>query len=404
MHTKDLLRTASDGLTANKGRAALTMLGIIIGVGSVVLMVSIGNSFQRYILEQIDTIGTNTIDVFPVGLEKFGGNLDSVTFDDADAIARLSTVTNVTPVIIISKPVSFDREQRAPLVLGANKFIFENYGLKLDQGRLLDDSDNEGAKYVAVISSQTASELFGDLNPIGKKVTISGYPFTVVGTLKSLGSLLLQDLDTPVYVPFTTARAVTNQKYLSYVTLKAKGDTELATQDVKSLLRQRHGISNPDNDSDKDDFNARSAEQVTSIVSSVTLGLTVFLGLVAGISLLVGGIGIMNIMLVAVTERTREIGLRKAVGAQARDILLQFLIEAVTLTVIGGLIGILGGAGIGWLLSLAAAKLLGSFSFSLSIFAVLLAVGMAVGTGLVFGLYPAQRAAALSPIEALRYE
>jgi putative ABC transport system permease protein len=404
MLTSDLLRTASAGLSANKGRAALTMLGIVIGVGSVVLMVSIGRSFQNYILAQIDTIGTNTIDVFPVGLEKFGGNLDSIAFDDVDAIAGLSTVESVSPVIIVSHPVSYGREQRSPMVMGATKEIFRNYGLKLGDGRLLDDRDNESARFVAVVSSKTAEELFGDVNPIGKRIVISGFSFTVVGTLQSLGSLLLQDLDTPVYIPFNAARSVTGQQYVTFATMKAKSDTQLAIADITSLLRQRHGIINPENDPDKDDFNARSAEQVTTIVNSVTLGLTVFLGIVAGISLLVGGIGIMNIMLVAVTERTREIGLRKAVGAHGRDILLQFLLEAVTLTLVGGVVGVILGGAIGWTLTALASQFLGTVEFALSIPAVLLAIAMAGGTGLLFGIYPAQRAAALSPIEALRYE
>jgi len=404
MLLSDILSTALAGITVNKGRAALTMLGIIIGVASVVLMVSMGKSFQNYILTQIAAVGTNTMDVFPVGFEKFGGNLDSLTFDDYEAVKRLSTVENVAPVILVSESAHYGKEEVNPLIFGTTETIFPNYSLKLESGRLLDQSDIDGARFVAVISGQSAIDLYGDANPIGKKVTIGSYSYTIVGLLQSQGSLLLQDLDMPIYIPFTTAKAVTGQKYLSYMTLKTIGDPSLAKQDITQLLRQRHHISNPADDPDKDDFQARSAEQITSIVSSVTLGLTVFLSLVAGISLLVGGIGIMNIMLVSVTERTREIGLRKAVGATPQDILLQFLLEAVALTFTGGFIGIVIGLGMGWLLSALAESVLGDFPFIISFSAIFMAVVMAIGTGLLFGLYPAKRAASLHPIEALGFE
>ena len=388
----------------NKSRSSLTMLGIIIGVASVVLMVSMGKSFQNYILTQIQSIGTNTVDVFPVGLEKQGGNMQSLTFEDYNAVKKLSTVENVAPVILVGKSVKYGKDEVSPMVMGTYEGIFQNYNLKLDKGRLLDTSDRDGARSVAVISYKTAKDLFGDANPLGKHVTIGDASFTVVGTIQSQGSLLLSNLDTPVYIPFSTAKALTGQKNLTYMTLKAKGDPAIAQADITSLLRQRHRIINPTNDPDKDDFVARSAEQITSIVNSVTLGLTVFLSLVAAISLLVGGIGIMNIMLVSVTERTREIGLRKAVGARRRDILLQFLIEAVALTFTGGAVGIVIGLLMGFGLSALAAKALGTFAFVASFSSILLAVVMAVGTGLLFGIYPARRAARLDPIEALRFE
>ena len=401
---RDLLTTAFKGITVNKSRSALTMLGIIIGVASVVLMVSMGRSFQNYILTQIAAFGTATIDVFPQGLEGGGGNLQSITFEDYEAIKRLPTVQNVAPVILVTKPVQYGKEEVSPMVMGTYNQLLENYGLDLASGRLLEAGDEEGARTVAVLSDQTAEDLFGDLNPLGKKVTIGENSFTVVGVLEPQGSALMAQLDTPVYIPFSTARAITSQKYLSFMTLKAVGDPVFAQQDIVATLRQRHRIDNPENDTEKDDFVARSAEQITSIVGTVTLGLTVFLSLVAAISLLVGGIGIMNIMLVSVTERTREIGLRKAVGARRRDILRQFLLEAVALTFTGGAVGIVLGLLAGFGLSALANAALGQFSFAVSLPSILLAVAMAVGTGLVFGLYPAQRAAKLDPIEALRFE
>ena len=404
MRSTDLFATAQRGLTANKTRSALTMLGIIIGVASVVLMLSIGRSFQGYILGLIESIGTNTLEVIPTGFQKFGGNLDTLKFEDYQDVRHLSTVESVAPVIIVAQQVHYGKEEVNPLVFGSLPTIFPNYALKLAEGRFLDDADDSGAKSVAVVSGKTATDLFGDQDPLGRRIDIGGFSFTVVGVLQSQGSLLLSDLDKPVYIPFSTARAITGQKYLSYMTMRSIGDPVLAKQDVTELLRQRHHIKNPEDDPARDDFIARSAEQVTSIVSSVTLGLTIFLALVAAISLLVGGIGIMNIMLVSVTERTREIGLRKAVGARKQDILLQFLLEAVALTFTGGAVGIIIGITVGWGLIALASLALGAVAFSLSIWAIVLAVGMAVFTGLVFGLYPARKASNLSPMEALRYE
>ena len=404
MLTRDLILTASAGLTANKGRALLTMLGVIIGVASVVLMVSVGRSFQNYILTQIEAFGTDTIDVFPSGLEKFGGNLESLTYEDFEAINQLPTVMLAGPIIVVGQKVTYGREEIGPMIMGSDRAFVENYRLKIGTGRGLDDTDEAGAKAVTILGAQAVEDLFGDAQPLGKRVTIGTQSFTVVGTLEKQGSALSAQLDSFVIVPFSTARALTGQKHLSFVTVRAEGDPNVAAQDIMALLRERHNIENPENDPGKDDFVARSADQVTAIVSSVTMGLTVFLSLIAAISLLVGGIGIMNIMLVSVTERTQEIGLRKAIGARKIDILLQFLLESVTLTVTGGIIGIIIGISSGWILARIADKVLGEFDFVLSIWAIVLAIIMAVGTGLIFGIYPARKAANLHPIEALRFE
>lgn len=404
MFTRDLLKTAYKGITINKTRTGLTMLGIIIGVASVVLMVSMGSSFQNYILAQVNSVGTKTMAVLPAGLQKFGGNLQGLTVEDYNAIKQLSTVTSVAPVIIIAKPVSYGKDQISPLVAGTYPEMIDNYSMKLATGRLLDKSDNEGAKSVVIIGGQVAEDLFGNDQPLDKQLKIGDFSFTIVGVLQKAGSALLSQLDSIVMMPFSVARAVSGQKYLSYINLQSKGDGALTKEDITLLLRQRHRLDNPTNDPDKDDFIVRGTEQAAAVLDSVTLGLTVFLSLVAAISLIVGGIGIMNIMLVSVTERTKEIGLRKAVGAKRRDILLQFLIEAVVLTVLGGLIGIVIGVAFGWLLSLVAARALGSFDFIVSISSIVFAVLMSIGTGLLFGVYPARKASMLTPMEALRYE
>lgn len=404
MLIKDIIGTASKAIFVNKNRSLLTMLGIIIGVASVVLMVSIGRTFQAYILSQIDSIGTNLVEVIPTGLEKFGGNLEGLTYDDYVAVRGLSTVERVSPVILISNSIKYGEEEITPLIMGAYKEFGVNYGLTVDRGRELMPSDEQGASTVAVIGAQTAEDLFGNAEPLGKRLKIGDATFSVVGVLEKKGSFLLQDFDKIVLVPFSTARSVTGQRHLTYMTMRAVGDPDLAVQDITELLRDRHRIKNPENDPDKDDFIARTSEQATQTIGAVTLGLTVFLSLVAAISLLVGGIGIMNIMLVSVTERTREIGLRKALGAKRRDILLQFLFEAVSLTLTGGAIGLAFGIFFGWFLTQLAAKALGEIHFILSGSSVILALVMAVGTGLIFGIFPAKKAASLSPMEALRFE
>ncbi|MBT4240487.1 FtsX-like permease family protein, partial [Candidatus Peribacteria bacterium] len=338
-------------IKSNGTRSLLTMLGIIIGVGAVILMLSVGRSFESYILNQIDSFGGNVMDVYPTGLEKFGQVLDTVTIDDYEATTKLTSVDSIAPVIFIPELVHFGSEEESVLIFGTTKEIFDNYGLEISKGRLLTDQDIKRAKSVAVVSHNTAESLFGSKNPIDKSVKIGSRHFNVVGVLKSVGSLMLQDLDEPVYVPFTAAKSMMDRSYLDYISMQAIGDDELARSDVTALLRQRHRINNPDDDPDKDDFIVRSAAQAAGVIETVALGITLFLSIVAGISLLVGGIGIMNIMLVAVSERTPEIGLRKAVGAKKKDILLQFLIESVVLTLIGGAIGIIGSTIIGILLS-----------------------------------------------------
>ncbi len=405
MLTSDLIGTSLTGLKRQKIRSLLTALGVIIGVGSVVLMISIGSSFQNYILSQLDQFGGNVFEIHAKGLQEMGKETLTITFDDYEALSRLSTVTSVAPVIFVTQPVSYGDKDLNPFVFGTTKELLENWSMTTDKGRLLDDGDVNAARNIAVLGSKAAEDLFPNEDPIGKRITVGERKFTVVGVLKSLGSPLAASMDTPVYIPLTVAKSMMGRdRYIDYISLQSIVDTELAQLDIESVLRQRHQIDNPENDPKKDDFIARSVEQAASVIGSVTLGITIFLGLIAGISLIVGGIGIMNIMLVSVTERTREIGLRKAVGARKRDILWQFLLEAVVLTVIGGVIGIIVAITFGFLLSLIAKALLGSFEFFLPMSAIILAVGMAVGTGLIFGLYPARRAANLSPMEAMRWE
>ena len=404
MLLSDIISSASEGLRRNRMRSLLTTLGITIGVGSVVRMLSVGSSFEAYIEGQLEGISAKAIDVYPKGVERFGMSLDTITQGDADAVARLSTVQHVAPSIFVPFPIRYEGEESKPFTLGTTPGLYINYGIEAEEGRLMSDLDQKGAKFVAVLGPETAEDLFENESAVGKRVTIGTYKFTVIGVTKSKGSLTGQDMDKMVTIPLSVAKSITGQDYMSYITLQAVGDVDLAMDDIRLLLRQRHKIDNPDDDHAKDAFLARSTEQATEILGTVTMSLTVFLALIAGISLVVGGIGIMNIMLVSVTERTKEIGLRKAVGASRRDILLQFLYEAVFLTGLGGTIGILGGMGLAYLLASLANSYLGDFPFAISWTAVILSLFMAFGTGILFGIYPAKKAAALSPMEALRFE
>ncbi|MDO8649322.1 MAG: ABC transporter permease [Candidatus Peregrinibacteria bacterium] len=408
MLLSDTLITAYRGVTANVSRALLTMLGIIIGVGSVVLMSAIGASMQGVILGQISSLGAKSMVIFPGQMEggpnSVGAGHDSLTFDDVEALRKLRTIENVAPVIFVTGTSSYGNSESSPQVFGVTEDFFLNQTISATEGRLLDASDVEGGKAVAVLAPDAKEKLFGSVDPLGKRLKIGSLHYTVVGVSKALGSQFFQNADDRIYVPFTVARTVSGQKFVNYITMLATENFDIAFDDVKSLLRQRHSIENPEDDPKDDDFIVRSSAQANDILGSVSLGLTLFITTIAAISLLVGGIGIMNIMLVSVTERTREIGLRKAIGARPKDILFQFLIESVLLTVIGGMIGMAFGIGIAFLAAVGISGLLSTYHFAVSMPSILASLLMAAITGLVFGISPARRASRLHPIDALRYE
>ena len=406
MHFNDTMTSAFKGVTANVTRSMLTMLGIIIGVGSVVLMTSIGASVQGSILSQVSTLGAQSMILVP-GKDPQGPGMpvgaESVTLDDVETLGRLGTVKTVAPVILVDGIAVAGREQVQHQILGTTEHFFRNQSITVERGRLLDPADEKGS-FVAVLGPDTATSLFGDRDPLGQRIKILDRSFTVVGVLHPVGSQFFQSIDERIYIPLTAAKILTGNNHVSFVTMQAATNIDLAIADAEALIRQRHRIRNPEGDPANDDFHIHSAEQATQTLGAVSLALTALLSAIAGISLVVGGIGIMNIMLVAVTERTREIGLRKAVGARRRDILLQFLTEAVMLTGIGGLIGLGAGLGLGFVASLLVKNVLSSYAFSVSIPSILLSIVVSAATGLIFGLYPARRAAMLSPMEALRYE
>ncbi len=402
------MRAAFKGVTVNAMRSLLTMLGIIIGVGSVVLMSSVGQSMEGVILGQISSLGPKSMVIFPGqqegGPQALATGHDSLTFEDLRELETLKTVHNFAPVIFLKGVTSYGREEGNPQAFGITENFFKNQNIRAVQGRLIDRDDIEGGKEVAVLAPDTVEKFFGSIDPLGKRLKIGDKHFTVIGITNSLGSQFFQNADDRVYVPYSVAKEATGQKFLNYVTMEATGEFELAFDDVKTLLRRRHGIDNPDDDPKKDDFIVRSSAQANEILSSVSLGLTMFITTIAAISLLVGGIGIMNIMLVSVTERFQEIGLRKALGAKGRDILLQFLLEAIFLTLIGGFVGVVGGIVIAFFAASIVTKLLSTYVFAVSVKSTVAAFFMAFLTGLIFGISPARRAASLHPIAALRYE
>jgi len=405
MLLKDTLKIALRGITTNPSRSFLTMLGIIIGVSSVVLMTSIGASIQGLILSQVSSIGADTIVVIPGRERGLRPELtNSLTFDDAAEIEKLKTVSKISPVVTVSEIISYGREDQAPEIMGVDEKFFAMQGVKIARGRLFEETDVRGAKPVIVLGKEIAENLFANQDPLDKRVKIGDQSLTVIGIAAEIGTQGFNNMDKRTYIPVSTARVISGKKFPTVIILKSADQVDLTIEDVKSLLRQRHRIKNPENDASKDDFFVRSAAQALDILGTVTVSLTIFLSAIAGISLVVGGIGIMNIMLVAVTERTREIGLRKAVGAKKADILKQFLIESIVLTSIGGLIGLLTGLGISMTGALVAQRFLPDYAFAISIPSALLALFVAAATGLIFGIYPAKKAAELRPIEALRYE
>jgi putative ABC transport system permease protein len=400
------LRTALTGLTTNKLRATLTMLGIIIGVASVVALMSVGEGVEASITGEIQGLGANLI--FVIADQPEDSTVPAyLTTADAEALAdpfNTPALVAVSPAMQGQLRVSHDDEDATLTISGTNGDYDEVRSLDLSMGGFLTDADLDEQAKVAVLGWGAYRDLFeeGDY-PVGQTITIDGIRFEVVGVVEEQGGFGGDD-DT-LYVPLTTAqtrffpqRTLSGERPVAAIYVSAVDETmvDFATQQMESVLRERHGLSADD----PDDFQIISQQQVLDIASQITGILTIFLGAIAGISLLVGGIGIMNIMLVSVTERTREVGIRKAVGATKRDILVQFLLEAIVLSLLGGLLGIALGIIGANLIS----KLAPDLTTVVTVQTMVLAAGVASVIGLVFGTYPAMRAASLRPIEALRYE
>jgi len=403
------IKIAFQALFLNKLRSFLTMLGIIIGVGSVVAMFSIGAGAQQSVLGSIQDMGSNLIIINPGNPEEenymgaqlaFGTQQAELTIDDLRAIEREATlIIDVAPVIFSSSVASYLNKSTQPTVFASTEDGQEIYNMKIDKGNFYSRSDVSNALNVAVIGQTVVKSLFGKTDPIGKIIKLDGKNFKVIGTLEARGTDALgNDQDSSISIPVTTAQ---DKLYGldSYNMIMAQSVSEkdigAASEEIKSILRRHRNIKF----GEKEDFMVQNQTQVLDMVNTVTGIFTIVIAGIASISLLVGGIGIMNIMLVSVTERTREIGIRKAIGAENRDILIQFLVESIVLSITGGILGIL--------FAISVSALLSRFTVlvtSITVFPVILAISFSTVIGLFFGIFPAMRAARLNPIDALRYE
>ena len=398
-------RIAVTALRANKMRSILTTLGIIIGVAAVIAVVSIVQGLQFMITKELQGVGATFIAVNPKF--EFGPAAMSrqvrLTWEDGEAIRdHIAGVRLISPVMLGNQTAKYGDRQHKPLVFGVNENWPDIANQAVDRGRFFSTVDLEHRRKVAVVGTRVVDELRLGSQPIGKEIYIGSLPVTVIGVLEKRGQSLGQDSDDVVFVPFDTAKMLFGNAAADKVLLRLQAESTGVVQRVKDeitqLLRQRHKIPK----GEPDDFEVQLQDEILKSVGSVLGYVTAVVGGVVGIALLVGGIGIMNIMLVSVTERTREIGVRKAVGARRQDILIQFLIEAVTLSLLGGAIGLLSGYGLG----AGVAKILpGDWPAAhVPLWAVLVASGFSGMVGVFFGIYPAGKAARLDPIEALRYE
>ncbi len=396
---------ALQALKANKMRSFLTMLGIIIGVGAVVVMMSIGQGSQAQMMARINSLGTNMLMVMPGASGSFGvrtTTTNDMTLQDAEAVAKLTGVSSVAPTVRASGLVTYGDETWTTSTTGTTPAIVNISSLTLDQGRFFDDSDVQNTKAVAVIGQTVYTNLYPTgANPVGTKIRIGSVAFKVIGLLHTLGSSSGgSDQDDVIYIPVTTAQirlsGITNKTISMMEVHVASKDLMTSVQnDIETLLRKRHRLTG----TQSDDFRITNMAQIQETAESISDTMTLFLAGVAGISLVVGGIGIMNIMLVSVTERTREIGVRMAIGASRQDILYQFLLEAVMLSMLGALIGIVVGIG-----GAKAFSIFANMTTPVSISSIMLSVGFAIAVGVFFGYYPATRASRLNPAEALNFE
>jgi putative ABC transport system permease protein len=410
MLLKYSIKTAVNGLKTHKSRSALTILGIVIGVTSIILVMSLGAGAQDLILGQVKGLGATTVVVIP-GKISFGPSQAASTMNDSLKEKDLNLIKNKTnvpnskyvmPMVIGSGKAVYGSNVYQVAVFGSGEAVPDIYNIIPDKGYFFTSDDVLSRSAVVVIGYKVKQRLFENDEAVGQKIRIKNTTFRVVGVLPEEG--VSSNFDEVVFMPYTTTQQyITGTKYYSRIVVVADLEENLnsTVEDIKNTIRDSHNITDPD----KDDFSVTTSADIAKTLGTVTGALTAFLAAVAGISLVVGGVGIMNIMLVSVTERTKEIGLRKALGATDRDIQTQFLLEAVILTALGGVIGIILGSGLAYVISLLITKFGGlDWQYVFPISAAVLGIVVSSLVGLVFGIYPARQAAKKSPMEALRYE
>jgi len=396
----------------NKIRSFLTMLGVTIGVASVIIVISVGGGAQSLIVNQIKSLGSNLVGVLPGKSDEkgppasvYGVLITSLKDEDAQAIMKsgFPHILSYTSYIKGTDTVVWRDEKVDTTFVGVSAGLPEVEDAVVASGRFFTDEENRSMSRVAVVASQTAKDLFGDEGPIGQNIKIKKTNFNIIGVMKSRGNSGFQNQDNQIFVPLQTAqKLLLGVDYVSFMRMKIDSAENVneSMEYMRQILRDRHNITNPEND----DFDVRSMAQGLDTLSTITNALRLFLAAVASISLIVGGIGIMNIMLAAVQERTREIGLRKAVGAKSKHIITQFLVETCLITLLAGIIGIILGVGVSVLVAVVAQNMGYSWDLVISIPSIAMGCIVSVGIGLLFGILPAKKASQLDPIEALRYE
>lgn len=406
MNLTNLFRIALRALNNNKTRALLTMLGIIIGVASVITMLAIGQGSKKSIQRQISEMGSNMIMIHPAremqgGVRQSAENMQTLKVEDFEAIRNNAKyVTATSPSVSSSGQAIFGANNYPTSIYGINQDYLEIRKLSVQDGNIFSDQDIKTAAKVCLVGKTVIDNLFKNgENPIGKTIRFDKIPFTIIGVLTPKGyNSMGMDQDDMILAPYTTIQkrvlAITHLQGI-YASAISEDQTEEATEEISEILRTNHKLK----ETDDDDFEIRSQQELSTMLNSTTDLMTVLLACIAGISLLVGGIGIMNIMYVSVTERIREIGLRMSIGAKGRDILAQFLIEAILISITGGIIGVLFG-----FVSSYAVKVIAGWPIYIQVWSVILSFAVCTVTGVFFGWYPAQKAANLDPIEAIRYE